>query len=107
MDGHAPIKKMVIKNNKVAFMNPRRAINVKNIHGRKVYKYRTAANWELYRKHRNNVVRLRQTCAKDYIRQHTVKNKGGKDFLKSMKPFISNKSGNKSNNVIFREIYPK
>jgi len=107
MDEHALIKKRVIKNNQVPFMNGglRRAINVKLFTGELFYKFRTSANWELYRKHRNHVVQLRKTCAKDYLRQHTVKSNGGKDFWKLIKPLISNKSGNKSNNVILREGY--
>jgi hypothetical protein len=81
----------------------RKAINVKNMYRRKFYKYRTSANWEPYRKHRNHVVQLRKTCAKEYLRQHTVKGNGDKDFWKSIKPLMSNKSANKSNNVILRE----
>ncbi|KAK2150391.1 hypothetical protein LSH36_407g02019, partial [Paralvinella palmiformis] len=46
---------------------------------------------------------LRKTFAKDYLRQYTLKCNSGKDFWKLIKPLISNKSGNKSNNVIHRE----
>jgi len=67
MDEHAPIKNRVIKNNQVPFMNGslRRAINVKHMYRRIFDKHRTSANWEMYRIHRNHVVQLRTTCAKD------------------------------------------
>ena len=71
------VKTALLKNNQVPFMNGdlRRAINVKNMYRRKFNKYRTSANWELYRKHRNHFVQLLKTCVKDYLRQHTVKSK--------------------------------
>jgi len=58
MDEHSPFKKRVIKNNQVPFMNNdlRRATSITNMHQRRFYKYRTSANWELYRKHRNHFV---------------------------------------------------
>jgi len=57
----------------------------------------------LYRKHRNKVLQLRKTCAKNYLHHNTGKGNGGKDFWKLIKPLVSNKSGNKSNNIILKE----
>ena len=42
-------------------------------------------------------------CAKADISQHNVKRNDGKYFSKLIKPLISNKSGNKSNNLIPRK----
>ena len=61
----------------------------------KIYKYRTSANWKLYRKHRNKVLHLRKTCSKNYLQHNTGKGNGGKDFWKLIKPLVSNKKHNK------------
>ena len=84
--------------------NPlRKAINIKNMFRRKCYKCKSPANWEIYRKHRNNATEQRGQCMKGYLRNTCAKSDGGKQFWKCIKPLISNKKCAKSNYIILME----
>ena len=105
IDENAPLKKKVIRNNSVPYMNGalRKAINVKNMYRRKFYKHKSSATWEVYRVHRNKVTKQRRQSMKEYLRQKCDKACGGKDFWKSIKPLVSNKSNNANNDILLVE----
>jgi len=63
----------------------RKAINVKNMFRKIFYKYKSPANLEIYRQHRNNVTEQRRQCMKEYLRNTCVKSDGGKQILEMYK----------------------
>jgi hypothetical protein len=105
IDEHAPLKKRIIKSNQVPYMNDqlRKAINVKNMIKRRFYKYRSKANWENYRHHRNTVNKLRKESTRQYLRDKGTMSGNGKNFWKTVKPLIANKFVSKSNVITLME----
>ena len=105
MNTHAPIKQRIIKNNQVPFMNGklRKAINVKNMFRRKFNRCRNSVNWEIYRNHRNYVVKLRKECTRIYLKEKGTMSGNGKEFWKIIKPLISNKNVTNNNDIILME----
>ena len=103
---HAPIKKRMVKNNHVPYMNGglRKAINVKNMLKRKYDKYRSGTTWSNYRTQRNLVTRMRRESIKVYMQDKcTGENMNNREFWNIVKPLISGKSSSRNESIILRE----
>ena len=103
---HAPLKQKVLRGNDAPFMNKelRKAIyhrsKLKNYYN----KTRTEESKLNYKKQRNKCVKLRKKAIKLYFKKIT--NPGfveNKTFWKTVKPFISNKSGLCNNTIMLEK----
>ena len=83
----------------------RKAINVKNMFKRKYDKCKSSVNWKMYRKHRNNVNKLRKKCLQKHIADkcENMNVEHGKDFWKTIKPLLSDKCKVGSENITLLE----
>ena len=83
----------------------RKAINVRNILHRKFLKTRSSQDWNKYKKLRNFVTHLRRKSILQHISLKCNKNIGsnGREFWKTIKPIMSFKGRNMSNNIILLE----
>ena len=57
------------------------------------------ANWEVYRKQRNLVIKIKKNSINTYFYERTAGGPKSSTFYSTIKPFLSNK-GIKSNNII-------
>ena len=96
IDEHAPIKNRNIRHNNVPYMNGelRRAINVQNMLRRKYFNHKSNVNWEGYRKQCNLVVKLRKKSLNQYTKDKCTGQAGSKEFWKTIKPLMSDKTKN-------------
>ena len=69
IDKHAPVKERVLKSRRPAFMNGdlRRAVYKKKMLFNKYKNSRSAADWDNYRKQRNNVTKLKKQSMRVYF----------------------------------------
>ena len=102
---HAPIKERVTKARKPAYMNGnlRRAVFKKRMLFNKYNKCRTSANWELYRKQRNHVTKLKKASMRVYFYERCAGGPKSKDFWPTIKPFLSKKGSDGGSEVILCE----
>ncbi len=93
IDLHAPIKKRIVKNNQVPYMNSelRKVINVRNLLWRKFERQSCGQNWERYRTHRNLVVKFRKRSKSEYLRKKCAGSGNSKEFWSAIKPLFSQK----------------
>jgi hypothetical protein len=105
LDKHAPIKTKRIKKIPPPFMNHdlRKAIYRKCMLRNKYYKNRCDANWELYKKQRNYVTKLRKQSIRNYFINKTNGVRNSNDFWKIMRPFITDKNSISDDKIILRE----
>ena len=94
VDEHAPRKQKYPKNDPPPFMNSdlRKAIYKKKMLHNKYHKFRNSTNWELYRKQRNYVTKLRKQSIKLYFFERCGGGPKSKVFWPTIKPFLSSKS---------------
>jgi len=105
IDDHAPLKTRIIRHSQIPYMNGelRKTINYKNHLRRKFEKNNTPQNWEIFRKYRNYVTKLRKHCKKEYIKRKCSVKGNGKEFWDKIKPLISDKCRTGQNNIILSE----
>ena len=72
---------------------------------RKFDKYPNDKNWEIYRKQRNYVTKLRRHSIKQYfeLNCNCANNSTPKNFWNTIKPFMSNKTSSQNNNITLFE----
>ena len=68
------------------------SINVRNMLKRKFDKCKDYENWERYRRQRNIVIKLRKKSLSLYLKKKCNLTHDGKDFWKTVKPLISDKT---------------
>ena len=102
---HAPIKELVTKVRKPAYMNGnlRRAVFKKHMLFNKYKKGKTSADWELYRKQRNYVTKLKKASIGVYVYERCAGGPKSKDFWPTIKPFLSKKGSDGGSEVILNE----
>ena len=68
-DKHAPFKERKIKPKQVPYMNKalRSAVYEKRMYYNKFQNVNSRKNWEAYRKHRNNVTKLKKQSINNYF----------------------------------------
>ena len=105
IDEHAPIKERVTKARKPAYMNGnlRRVLFTKRMIFNKFKKSKTSANWELYRKQRNHVTKLKKASMRVYFVERCTWGPQSKDFWPTIKPFLSKKGSDGGSEVILCE----
>ena len=105
VDEHAPRKQKYPKKDSPPFMNSelRRAIYKKKMLHNKYLKFRNKTNWELYRKQRNYVTKLRKQSIKLYFFERCSGGPKSSDFWPTIKPFLSSKSSKTENDIILME----
>ena len=105
IDEHAPIKERVSKVKKPAFMKGelRRAIYKKRMCFNKYQKYKTPQNWELYRKQRNFVTKLKKASMRHYFYERCAGGPRSKYFWPTIKPFLSKKGSGGGSEIILGE----
>lgn len=103
VEKHAPMKRKTIRNEPCPFMNGalRKAIFKKQVLRNRYYNVRNNDNWELFRKQRNYVTKLRKSSVKKYFETKCKNN--NREFWKMIKPFYSNKGSNTNGAIILRE----
>ena len=69
----------------------------------KYNKCRTSANWELYRKQRNHVTKLKKASMRVYFYERCAGGPKSKDFWPTIKPFLSKKGSDGGSEVILCE----
>ena len=104
VEEHAPLKKGKRHPNHAPYMNSelRKACNVKAMLRRKYLKFQTPKSWELYRKQRNLVSKLRAKSINNYFAMN-CNNVSGNAFWNSVKPFMSHKSHSKNEYISLYE----
>ena len=105
IDKHAPVKERVLKSRRPAFMNGdlRRAVYKKRMLFNKYKNSRSAADWDNYRKQRNNVTKLKKQSMRVYFYERCAGGPKSKDFWPTIKPFLSKKACGGGNEVILCE----
>ena len=105
IDEHAPIKEHVFKVKRPAFMNGelRRAIYKKRMCFNKYQKHKTPQNWELYRKQRNLVTKLKKISMRHYFYERCAGGPKSKDFWPTIKPFLSKRGSGGGSEIILSE----
>ncbi len=105
VDEHAPMKCKTVRHNQVPYMNGqlRRAINYKNMLKRRFERNKNSISWDLYRKHRNYVLKLRRKSLSSYLNSKCIGPKNPSAFWDAVKPLVSDKCKGGQNNVILLE----
>ena len=105
IDKHMPIKQRKPIQTPAPYMNSnlRNAIYKKRMYHNKFLKNKADANWELYRKQRNFVNKLKKNSIKTYFYERTAGGPKSTDFYSTIKPFLSSKGVKGSNNIILHE----
>ena len=83
--------------------NLRRAVFKKHMLFNKYKKGKTSADWELYRKQRNYVTKLKKASMRVYFYERCAGGPKSKDFWPTMKPFLSKKGSDGGSEVILNE----
>ena len=102
LDEQAPLTKKILRANNSPFMTKqlRKMIMNRSRCKNKYFKNKTAANWENYRKLRNDCVKLTK---REYFQNLNINSvKDNKMFWKTVKPLFSNE-GTKSTKIILFE----
>ena len=81
----------------------RKAIYKKKMLHNKYNKYRNEINWELYRRQRNYVPKLKKQSIKHYFFERCSGGPKSSDFWPTIKPFLSSKSAKSKNDIILLE----
>ena len=103
IEKHAPLKQKIVRGNEAPFMNKelKQAIYRRSRLKNKYNKEPTIENKNNYKKQRNKCVNLRKKAVKKYfkniIESGIMENKL---FWKTMKPFVTNKSGISNDNIM-------
>ena len=105
VDEHAPKKQKYPKKDSPPFMNSelRKAIYKKKMLHNKFKKIKNKANWEMYRKQRNYVTKLRKQSIHLYFFERCSGGPKSKDFWPTIKPFLSSKSSKNDCDIILLE----
>ena len=107
LNEHAPLKTKWIKKEQVPNMNSelQKAIHQRNMWRNKHFKNkRDKLARQNYVKLRNKVVKLKKRSIQTYFDRKWNTQFGGKDFYKTVKPFLSDKgTGSSGSNIILRE----
>jgi len=94
LDDHAPIKSKVLRRNQVPYMNSRlrKEMHYRNRLKNIYFKHRRQSDWNVYKRQRNKVSKLRKLSIQNYFdsRCRTDGPKHGADFWKTIKPFMTN-----------------
>ncbi|XP_057296307.1 uncharacterized protein LOC130625272 [Hydractinia symbiolongicarpus] len=103
IDKHAPIKIKLVRGNEAPFMNKklRKAIYTRSRLKNNFNKNRTDQNRSKYKKQRNKCVSMRRQVIKEHF--NSVMEGGiiqNKKFWSTVKPFLTNKSGKSSNEIM-------
>ena len=102
IDKHAPLKQKLVRGNEAPFMNKelKKAIYTRSRLKNKYNKEPTIENKNKYKKQRNKCVNLRKKAVKIYFKNITESGiMENKLFWKTMKPFVTNKSGISNDNI--------
>ena len=83
--------------------NLRRAVFKKRMLFNKFKKSKTSANWELYRKQRNHVTKLKKASMRVYVFERSAGGPKSKDFWPTIKPFLFKKGSDGGSEVILCE----
>ena len=81
----------------------RKAIYLKKTYLHKFQKLKSHENWEIYRKQRNLVNKLKHKSANQYFQERCIGGVKNSDFWKTIKPFLSNKSSTELPKIILHE----
>ena len=105
IDCHAPIKTRKIRNHSSPAMNRewRRAIYKKNMLKNNFFKFKSQSYWEAYRKQRNYCSRLKKISIKEFFGEYCDWGTKSQNFWKTIKPFLSKKSGSGDTDIILLE----
>ena len=94
LDKHAPIKKKSLRANNSPFMTKqlRKMIMNRSRYKNTFFKSKTIENWEIYRKARNECVKLTKKVKREYFQNLNIGSIiDSKKFWKTVKPHFSNK----------------
>ena len=99
---HAPVKQKMIKRDSVPYMNSklRKNLYLRNM-ARNKYKKYGKQHWDENRRMRNKVVALRKKSLAAYFSKNCSNH--GRNFWKTVSPFITNKSFRNGGNIILQE----
>ena len=103
---HAPIKKRKPVQNPVPYINSklRKAQHYKAMMRNKYFRNgRQRHAWELYRKSRNNCVKIKAQSIKYYFDSKCNNSENPTAFWKTIKPFISNKSAKETELITLKD----
>ena len=102
---HAPVKERKSKIQKPPYMNGelRRSIFKKHMLFNKYKKFKTSSNWEIYRKQRNAVTKLKKQSMRCYFYERCAGGPKSKDFWPTIKPFLSKKGQGGGTSVVLSE----
>ena len=107
IDIHAPLKQRFLRKNQVPYMNPqlRKAIHQRNMWRNKHFKdKRDSIARNKYVHYRNKVVKLTKSSVNAYFLKQCEGHGNNKQFFKTVKPFLGNKSnGGSGNKIILNE----
>ena len=94
LDIHAPLKTKTIRGNEPPFMNSslRKAVRRKKQLLNRFKARRSNTNWEAYRSQRNLTTKIRRNSIKNYFIERCAQGPKHKDFWRTIKPFLSNKT---------------
>ena len=100
---HLPIKKMRFRDKDVPYITSewKKAIRQKRKFARKFAKEKSAENWELKERYRNEATKQRRNAIKDYWKQKAVELKDKpRKFFDAFNPFIANRNGKEEGDTI-------
>ena len=102
IDEHAPMKRKLIKQESVPYMNGRlrKATYQRNMARNKFRRY-GKQYWQENRRQRNLVVSIRKQSLRNYFSQRCIKK--DKTFWKTIFPFMTNKHSKSHDNIILKE----
>ena len=106
LDLHAPVKFKTISKNQSPYMNSalRKAMYQRNMWRNKHFHNKNDKyNRTMYVKWRNTVVKLRKHSIREYFSKRCGTGHGGKDFYKTVKPFLSGKDSSIGSKIILKE----
>ena len=72
-------------------------------HFETIPKYKSDKNWEIYRKQRNLVTKIKRDSIKTYFYERTAGGPRATSFYPTIKPFLSGKTKNSNNNIVLCE----
>ena len=107
LNEHAPLKTKWVRNEQVPYMNSelRKTIHQRNMWRNKYFRNKSDKHARKnYVKLRNKVVKLKKISIQTYFDRKCNAHSGCKDFYKTVRPFLSDKTqSSSSSNVILRE----
>ncbi|KAJ8307587.1 hypothetical protein KUTeg_014863, partial [Tegillarca granosa] len=104
IDKHAPVKTRFQRKQPVPYMNAdlRKAIYNKQKLRNKFEKSKTNYNWEMFRKQRNFVTKLKRKSIQMYFLERCAGGQKSKDFWPTIKPFLSKKHKTGQQKIILK-----